>query len=145
MTLKNEENIFCGVLPSGTGNAFMQFVMGKVVISSTRFTLPEQLLEWFSEGGTINLIEPLMIHRVPAMMQDPKTGQQQMVITHQFIEDPYWPIRREIEVPFRLSHFLSVRLMDLQNAKDLEEVGRYENSLTQFFAKSQGLVLSLKK
>jgi hypothetical protein len=138
MTEIKAPRVFCGVLPSGTSMAILQFVMGKTDLTK------QKLDHAFSEGQTIELMEPLIIHRVMGMDQDAKTGQQRMVITHQIIEDPYWPVRREVKLPLKLSHFLSVRMMDDTNAKDLDEIGRYENSLKRSFTQNAGLVLPMR-
>lgn len=138
--------VFCGVLPSGSANAFMQFVMGKVdeeafsVRRADIVTMDRLFIDTFNERGIITLTEPIMIHRVPGMWQDPKTGDKQMVVTHQFIEDPYWPIRRGLKMPFNLGIFLSARIMDQTHPKDMEEIARYETSLEKSFSDASGLV-----
>ena len=136
MTEEKSRAVFCGTLPTGSGGAFMQFVMGKLDLDWDERTL----LEAFTAGEVIPLIEPIVIQRVPVVQVDERTGKQTMVMTHQFVEDPYWPVRRNFRVPVSLGKFLSVRCMDLTNAKDMEEIARYENSLQHSFQAALGLV-----
>ncbi len=133
----SEHKVFCGVSRRTPGNALMEFVMGKAVDCDNDVSLHSE----FSNGGEILLLEPVIVQRVPGMWQDPKTGQQQMVVTHQFIEDPYWPLHRGAEMPFRLDDFRTVRLMQSDLPRDVEEIRKYESFLTEYFAKSKGLVL----
>jgi hypothetical protein len=115
----------------------MEFVMGKLQYIETSDALEKS----FVQGGmVISLIEPILIQRVPGMWNDPKTGQNQMVVTHQFIEDPYWPLHREARMPFRLDDFRTVRILNPDSSKDVEEAKRYDTFLSDAFAKAAGLV-----
>lgn len=136
----SETKVLWGICQKTPPNCLMQFVMGKVEITTEAF-----LLDAFAENRNIKLIEPVLIQRLLGLWQDPSTGKQQQVVTHQYVEDPYWPSHRESVLPFRLTDFSTVRLLNAESSKDVEEIKRYETYLTSAFAKTSGLVLPLQK
>ena len=148
-----QKPVFCGVITQGTQSAIAQFVIGKF-----NYPIPlrkgepadfgsgadRNASEWLRSAMgmkmMIDLIEPVLVHRVFVMGKNPD-GSQALIVTHQFIEDPYWPNTRGAEVPFNLGHFLTARFFDGTIPQEQEEIARYENALVSRFAAKSGLVL----
>lgn len=135
---------FCGILPQGNASAILQIVMGKVSSLQTEVGQSEINTVSLQTLNLIWLLEPIMIHRCFTVNVDAR-GQQSMAVTHQMLDDPYWLGERADEMPFKLSNFLSTRIMNPENNLEASEITRYENSLVEKWAKQKGIVLPHKK
>lgn len=125
---------FCAVLLQGGGPATMQFLVGKV---GKEASLEDVVNVQKADGGSITLLEPLLIQRTIMMNE-----KREMVFQHQGIQDPLFPIRRELVAQVQLSSFHLYRFLDERDPDDNYQIEVYEKTLQQGFAKKAGLKLA---